>query len=57
MGKLRFGAPLFEHASTPEAWIRALKRKGYGAAYAPLEPGAPEGLVVCLLYTSDAADD
>ncbi len=37
MGKLRFGAPLFEHASTPEAWIRALKRKGYGAAYAPLE--------------------
>ena len=37
MARLRFGAPLFADASTPEAWIRALKRKGYGAAYAPLE--------------------
>ncbi len=45
MTKLRFGAPLFEHTDTPEAWIRALKRKGYGAAYAPLEPDAPESLV------------
>ena len=45
MARLRFGAPLFADASTPEAWIRALKRKGYGAAYAPLEPGAPDSLV------------
>ena len=45
MARLRFGAPLFAGASTPEAWIRALKRKGYGAAYAPLEPGAPDSLV------------
>lgn len=42
---MRFGAPLFTPWADPEGWIDALARKGYRAAYTPVEedPG-PEAV-------------
>jgi sugar phosphate isomerase/epimerase len=40
---LRLGGPVFEKQTTPEAWVKALQRRGYSAAYCPL--------------TADASDD
>ncbi|MEX0986059.1 MAG: TIM barrel protein [Bacteroidales bacterium] len=34
--RIRLGGPLFEKFSTPEAWVAALKRNGYRAAYCPV---------------------
>ena len=41
MTKLKLGGPVFSDTGTPEKWIRALRKKGYEAAYLPLRPGAP----------------
>lgn len=32
---MRLGAPVFDDCSTPEAWVQALQRKGYSAAFCP----------------------
>jgi len=45
MTRLRLGGPIFERASSPEDWIRILKKKGYEAAYAPLGPEAADSLI------------
>ena len=33
---MRFGAPLFDRWNGPDSWIKALKQKGYNAAYCPV---------------------
>ena len=38
--KLRLGGPIFDKYDSPEAWIRAVKKLGYSAAYCPLGPTA-----------------
>ena len=41
---MRFGGPIFQEYDCPEAWVEAVKAKGYQAAYSPLSieehPGA-----------------
>ena len=44
-GSIPFGGPLFGSFEDPDQWIRQLKSLGYGAAYAPVEPGADEQLI------------
>ncbi|MBN2046380.1 MAG: sugar phosphate isomerase/epimerase [Anaerolineaceae bacterium] len=36
---MRLGGPIFEVYDNPDAWVRAVKKKEYRAAYAPLEIG------------------
>ena len=42
---MKLGAPLFADTSTPDAWINALKAKGFRAAYCPLQPEADDETV------------
>jgi len=35
--KIRLGGPILEKYNTPEAWVQALKKLGYSAAYCPVE--------------------
>ncbi len=39
---LRLGGPVYEETTSPEAWVNALKRRGYGAAYCPLKAEAAD---------------
>lgn len=39
---LRLGGPVYEKMTSPDAWINALKRHGYGAAYCPLKAEAAD---------------
>ena len=50
---LRLGGPVFEKFDSPDAWVQALKRLGYRAAYCPV--GADEKPDVVNAYT-DAAE-
>lgn len=43
--RLRLGAPIFDDCGDPDTWIGALRRKGYTAAYCPLQAGVGDGLV------------
>lgn len=42
---MRLGGPIFEDASTPEAWVAAHRRAGYRAAYCPLRSDASDEVV------------
>lgn len=42
---MRLGGPVFGDASTPESWLEALQRHGYGAAYCPLDHNAADDVV------------
>jgi len=37
---MRLGGPIFESFNNADEWAAAVVRKGYGAAYCPLKPGA-----------------
>ena len=37
---MRLGAPIFETYADPDAWIAAVQRRGYRAAYCPVKPDA-----------------
>lgn len=39
---VRLGGPVFEPYEGPEAWVNALRKRGYRAGNCPLEPGAGE---------------
>ena len=43
MAAIRLGAPI-RATHSPEEWISELRRKGYRAAYCPLDADAPERL-------------
>lgn len=42
---MRLGGPLFGECANPEAWVAALKKKGYSAAYAPVGQEAGDEVV------------
>jgi len=42
---MRFGGPIFERCADPEAWVQAVKRLGYTAAYCPLDENASDDFV------------
>jgi sugar phosphate isomerase/epimerase len=37
---VRLGGPLFDDINGPDAWVAALKKQGYRAAYCPVKPDA-----------------
>jgi sugar phosphate isomerase/epimerase len=53
---MRLGGPVFEAYSDPEAWIAALRDLGYGAAYCPVDSGAPRDLVDAYAHAAEAAN-
>jgi len=42
---MRLGGPVFDECSSPDEWIAALRRLGYGAAYCPLPSSADDSTV------------
>ena len=38
---MRLGGPVFKSINGPEDWAKAVREKGYRAAYCPVQPGAP----------------
>ncbi len=42
---VRLGGPVQGNFSDPVDWVKAIKKLGYGAAYCPLQPGAPGDLI------------
>ncbi len=42
---IRLGGPVAGKFSDPAEWIKAHKALGYSAAYCPVQPGAPAGLI------------
>lgn len=54
--KIRFGGPVFEKYSNPEEWIRALKNKGYSAAYCPVQPGEKPEIIKAYRKAAEMAD-
>ncbi len=53
---MRLGAPLFGDTSTPQAWISALQKAGYRAAYCPLSPTADDDTVRVYAQAAQQAD-
>jgi sugar phosphate isomerase/epimerase len=43
--RVRLGGPVSGTFTDPIEWIKAVKALGYSAAYCPLQPGAPGGLI------------
>ena len=50
---MRLGGPLFEDCGTPDLWVSAMKRAGYGAAYCPVGENASDDAINS--YTEAAA--
>lgn len=42
---IRLGGPVFEKYDSPEAWVQAVKKLGYSAAYCPVGPDAGDDVV------------
>ena len=53
---MRLGAPVFEDCSTPEAWVQALQRKGYSAAFCPPVDPADDDAVRAYARAAEDAD-
>ena len=54
--RLRLGGPLFEKYDGPEAWVRALKKLGYRAAYCPVGAKASDDVVMAYANAAKKAD-
>lgn len=52
---MRLGGPVFEDCSDPQAWVAALRRKRYSAAYCPLNDASDEGAVRAFRDAAEAA--
>jgi sugar phosphate isomerase/epimerase len=52
---MRLGGPVFEHASSPDEWAAAVRRAGFTAANAPLEPDADDAAVAAYVEAARAA--
>jgi sugar phosphate isomerase/epimerase len=52
---MRLGGPLFENVSDPEAWVAALRRKGYSAAYCPLKDSYDQDAVSAFRNAAEKA--
>jgi sugar phosphate isomerase/epimerase len=44
-GTVRLGGPIFGNYNDPQEWIGLLRRKGYTAAYCPVQPGAENAVI------------
>ncbi|MGC8779712.1 MAG: sugar phosphate isomerase/epimerase family protein [Anaerolineae bacterium] len=53
---MRLGAPVFEPYSDPDAWIAAVQRRGYRAAYCPVKPEADAETIRAYARAAEAAD-
>jgi sugar phosphate isomerase/epimerase len=42
---MRLGGPVYGDCSTPEAWVQAVRSRGYSAAFCPVGPDAPDDVV------------
>jgi len=53
---MRLGAPVFVEHMTPDAWIAALKRERYGAAYCPVGTDADAATIRAYVEAAERAD-
>lgn len=53
---MRLGAPLFGDCPDPDAWVAALKRKGYRAAYCPVAAGGDNATIRAYAKAAENAD-
>ena len=53
---MRLGAPIFDDSSDPDAWINALRARGYTAAFCPLDHTATDDLIRQYAQAAQAAD-
>ncbi len=53
---MRLGAPIYEPFSDPDAWIAAVQRRGYRAAYCPVKPDADAATVQAYAAAAARAD-
>ncbi|MCX7669832.1 MAG: sugar phosphate isomerase/epimerase [Anaerolineae bacterium] len=53
---MRLGAPIFESYNDPDAWVAAVQRRGYRAAYCPVKPGADEATIRAYARAAATAD-
>jgi sugar phosphate isomerase/epimerase len=53
---MRLGAPIFETYADPDAWIAAVQRRGYRAAYCPVKPDADAATIRAYAEAAERAD-
>jgi sugar phosphate isomerase/epimerase len=53
---MRLGAPIFETYADPDAWIAAVRHRGYRAAYCPIKPDADAVTIRAYADAAIAAD-
>ncbi len=53
---MRLGAPVFEPYDHPDAWIAAVRRRGYRAAYCPVKTDADDATIRAYARAAEAAD-
>ncbi len=53
---MRLGAPIFETYADPDAWIAAVQRRGYRAAYCPVKPEADAATIRAYAEAAKRAD-
>jgi sugar phosphate isomerase/epimerase len=53
---MRLGAPIFETYTDPDAWIVAVQRRGYRAAYCPVGPDADASMIRAYADAAERAD-
>lgn len=53
---MRLGAPIFEPYDDPDAWVAAVQRRGYRAAYCPVKPDADDATIRAYARAAAAAD-
>lgn len=53
---MRLGGPLFDDVKDPEQWVEALQKKGYRAAYCPVQPDDDGDLIDAYAEAAKKAD-
>jgi sugar phosphate isomerase/epimerase len=53
---LRLGGPTFEKYDTPDAWVKAVRKLGYRAAYCPVGAGEKDDVVKAYARAAKKAD-
>ncbi|MDP2895909.1 MAG: TIM barrel protein [bacterium] len=53
---MRLGGPILERYESPDAWVAALKKLGYSAAYCPVGAGEKDDVVAAYASAADKAN-
>ncbi len=53
---MRLGGPVFEHYTTPDEWVNALRKLGYRAAYTPVGDDATDETIQAYAQAAQKAD-